>query len=286
MKGIYKSEEGKQVVLGTYKEILDTWPVENKQYKVETSQGSTFVIESGSSENPPLILLHGSVSNSFAWYGDVEIYSKTHHVYAVDIIGEAGFSAENRPSYESGAYPIWLDETIQALGLETCSLGGLSLGGWMALSYATTHPQKVDNLVLLCPGGLAREYASFLWKAIFFAMLGKWGERQTMKLINGGKLPDASAPGLEKALVFTSLIGKNFNPRMAKLPLFGSENLPKLEMPILAIYGENDYLLPARKSIENLTRHAPQTVAELLPDTGHVVTNQAQRIVRFLTAGQ
>lgn len=281
MKSIYKSEAGKQKVLETYKEILEIWPVENKQYGVETSYGSTFVIESGSAENPPLILLHGSMSNSFTWYSDVEILSRTYRVYAIDIIGEPGFSAESRPSYESGAYPVWLDETIQALGIESCSLAGLSLGGWMVLSYATTYPQNVDNLVLMCPGGLARENASFIWKAIFFAMLGKWGERQTMKLINGGRLPDA-VPGLERALAFMRLIGKNFNPRMAKLPLFDGESLLKLNMPVLVIYGENDYLLPARESIENLTRYVPQTVAEILPDTGHVVVNQGKRIARFL----
>lgn len=45
----------------------------------------------------------------------------------------------------------------------------------MALSFATTFPDKVENLLLLCPGGLAPEKASFLWKAIFFSLLGKWG---------------------------------------------------------------------------------------------------------------
>ncbi len=73
---------------------------------------------------------------------------------------------------------------------------------------------------------------------------------------------------------------------MAKLPLYGGESLSKLNMPILVIYGENDFLLPARKSIEHLTQYAPQTVEELLPDTGHVVVNQAPRIIRFLIDGQ
>lgn len=86
MENIYKSESGKQEVLGQYREILANWPVENHQYEVETSFGSTFVIESGSKDNPPLILLHGSVSNSFTWYGDVAPLSETHNVYAIDII--------------------------------------------------------------------------------------------------------------------------------------------------------------------------------------------------------
>lgn len=90
MENIYKSEVGKRVVLGQYRKILTCWLVENHQYEVETRFGSTFVIESGSKDNPPLILLHGSVSNSFTWYGDVALLSNTHNVYAIDIIGEAG----------------------------------------------------------------------------------------------------------------------------------------------------------------------------------------------------
>ncbi|WP_083760898.1 alpha/beta fold hydrolase [Alkaliphilus metalliredigens] len=147
----------------------------SKQYTVETSFGHTFVIESGSRDNPPLLLLHGSVSNSFTWYGDVASLSKTHRVYAIDIIGEAGLSAPSRPSYESGAYPLWLNETIDALGLNTCSIMAMSLGGWMALNFATTYPDKVNNLVLLCPGGLAPEKAIFFMEGNLFFTFRKMG---------------------------------------------------------------------------------------------------------------
>ena len=81
VENIYKLESGKQIVLGQYRKILANWPVKNHQYEVETSFGSTFVIESGSKDNPPLILLHGSVSNSSTWYGDVASFSETYNVY-------------------------------------------------------------------------------------------------------------------------------------------------------------------------------------------------------------
>lgn len=68
---------------------------------------------------------------------------KTHNFYAIDIIGEAGLSATSRPSYESGAYPLWLNETICALGLSTCSVVPMSLGGWMALSFATKYQTRL-----------------------------------------------------------------------------------------------------------------------------------------------
>lgn len=282
MENIYKSEIGKQEVLGQYRKILASWPVKNHQYEVETSLGSTFVIESGSKDNPPLILLHGSVSNSYTWYGDVVSLSKTHNVYAVDIIGEAGLSAASRPSYESGAYALWLNETINALRLSTCSIIAMSLGGWMALSFATTYPDKVDNLVLLCPGGFAHEKASFLWKAIFFSLLGKWGQLQTLKLVGGGNISSSSLSELGEDLAFSSLTFKYFRPRTAKMPLFGDQSLYQLTMPILMLFGDSDQLIPASRSINRLKQFAQKAKIELLPGIGHLIVNQTDRILKFL----
>lgn len=282
MENIYKSKLGKQEVLQQYRKILANWPVENHQYEVETSFGSTFVIESGSKDNPPLILLHGSVSNSFTWYGDVASLSKTHNVYAIDIIGEAGLSAASRPSYESGAYPQWLDETIRALGLKTCSIVGLSFGGWMALSYATTYPDKVDKLILLCPGGLAHEKASFLLKAIFFSLLGKWGQLQTLKLVGGGDVSSSSSTKLEEDLSFAAVTFKYFKPRTAKMPIISGRLLSQLSMPILMLFGDSDQLIPAKKSIKRLQTFSKQAKIELLTDKGHLIVNQSNRILKFL----
>jgi len=280
MDNLYKSVTGKKAVLEKYRQILVNWPVQNKQYTVETRFGQTFVIESGSSDNPPLILIHGSVSNSFTWYSDVTALSKTHHVYAIDIIGEAGLSAPSRPSYESGAYALWLNETIDALGLRTCSIIAMSLGGWMALNFATTYPDKVDNLVLLCPGGLAPEKASFLWKAIFFSLLGKWGQLQTLKLVGGSVVSSSSES--EAELTLASETFKYFKPRTARMPIFSEQSLSKLTMPILMLFGDSDQLIPADKSIKRLKQFAQQTKIGLLQNTGHLIVDQSELILKFL----
>ncbi|MGG0815427.1 alpha/beta hydrolase [Paenibacillus alvei] len=175
-----------------------------------------------------------------------------------------------------------MNETIHVLGLSSCSIVAMSLGGWMALSFATTYPEKVDNLVLLYPGGLAHEKASFLWKAIFFSLLGKWGQLQTLKLVGAGHIFSSSLSGLEVDLTFVSLIFKNFKPRTAKMPLFSNQSLSQLTMPILMLFGDSDQLIPASKSMNRIKQFAPQAEIELLPDTGHLIVNQTDRILQFL----
>jgi pimeloyl-ACP methyl ester carboxylesterase len=169
---------------------------------------------------------------------------------------------------------------LESLEIETTSLVGLSLGGWMALSFAIAHPEKVDRLCLICPGGIYPERSSFLFKAIFYTLCGAWGQKQIMKLINGGKLPTDA--GLERAMSFTTLASQHFKPRYAKLLIFSDTELRRLAMPVQLFFGEFDYLLRAEESIERLTGLVKNLENHLLPDTGHVIVSQAAAIQRFL----
>jgi pimeloyl-ACP methyl ester carboxylesterase len=78
------------------------------------------------------------------------------------MIGEPGLSAPSRPRLASDAYALWLDDVLHELGVARASLVGVSLGGWLALDYATRRPERVERLALLCPGGVGKQRASFL----------------------------------------------------------------------------------------------------------------------------
>ncbi len=279
---IYKSESGRQQLMARYQEVLQQWPLDNKQYHVPTRHGSTFVIETGAAHLPPLLLLHGSMSNSFAWLGDVEELSREYRVFAVDLIGEAGLSAPSRPPYAGGAYADWLTDVAQALGLNQFALTGLSLGGWMALDFATRHPHRVQQLILLCPGGVVRENVSFLVKALFYMLCGRWGQDRVARLLNGGMLPQDE--GMRQALDFVNLIAAHFKPRTARLTLFEDTALAALSMPVMIICGAKDALIPPHASIERLQRCVPHSQTLLLPDHGHVIANQAPAMLAFLRA--
>ena len=283
MASIYKSEAGKQKVLEEYRKLIAAWPVEKKSHLIPTSYGETFVMESGNPEHPALVLLHGSLSNSFTWMGDVARLSERYRVFAIDLIGEAGLSAESRPAYKSGAYERWLDEAISWLGVEQCSIVGQSLGGWMALRYASVHPEKVSNLVLLCPGGLAMQRRDFLLRALFHRIKARGDRAKEISGLLGirGDQP-AGEDNFRKALDYILLITEHEKPRFATLPVLRDDELSRLSMPILVVYGENDFLLNAAKSIDRIQQLAPNATTVLLPGVGHAVVGQTERILDFL----
>jgi pimeloyl-ACP methyl ester carboxylesterase len=87
---VFKSEEKKEKFRTRYAAIVNTMPVTQKY--VETAFGQTFLLQAGEAGKLPVILLHGSCSNSVFWLPELMALSENYCVYAVDIIGEAGNS--------------------------------------------------------------------------------------------------------------------------------------------------------------------------------------------------
>ena len=219
MTSVYKSAEGERAVRERYFELLKHWPVPNQQLRVPTRAGETFLVASGDENAPALLLLHGSMANSAMWMGDIAAWAKHFRVYAVDIIGDAGLSARSRPPLSSEAHALWLDDVLQALALARASLVGVSLGGWLALDYATRRPDRVESLAVLCPAGVGRQKISIVFKTLGLRMLGAWGRRKAAELVLG-RAPANRSPAVQYFPEFFSLIHKNFRPRMVKLPIF------------------------------------------------------------------
>ena len=109
---LYKSPAGEADVMALYDRVLSSWPVPHDDSRLTTRFGETFIIASGSRESPPLILLHGACSNAVSWIGEVGKYSQYFRTYAVDIPGDPGRSAPNRPSWNSVEYAEWLADGI------------------------------------------------------------------------------------------------------------------------------------------------------------------------------
>lgn len=276
---IYKSPAGERAVAERYRELLDRWPVPNEQLRVPTREGETFVVASGPADAPPVLLLHGSTANTVMWSQDVAAWSTSFRVYAVDMIGEPGLSAPARPPLASEAYARWLDDVLTGLGLTTVALVGVSLGGWLAMDFATRCPDRVDRVVLLNPSGIGRQRFGFLFKAMLLSLLGERGLRRTLE-IAAAPIPPEALRGTEIADL-TVLIARHFRPRMGKIPVFSDDALLALPMPVLVIVGAHDTLLDATDTARRAAT-IPHATVRVLPDAGHIIWGQTDEIDEFL----
>jgi pimeloyl-ACP methyl ester carboxylesterase len=283
MSAIFKSEAGAAEVMARYREVLDGWPAPSEQRRLPTREGETFVVACGPADAPPLILLHGAQSNVASWMFDAAVWSSRFRVYAIDMIGDAGFSAPARPPLDGDAHALWLDDVLAGLEVDRAAFVGLSLGGWLALDYATRRPARVERLALICPAGIGRQ-KNFLLKAAPLMLLGPWGMRRVREMVFGPapkQLPEAVRPLME----LMGLIGREFRPRVVKIPVISDAGLAELAMPVLAIVGGRDVLIDSAQTRDRLTRHAPRAEVVFLPEGRHFLPGQTARVAAFLTAG-
>ncbi len=281
MTNIWRSEEGARAVQQQYVRVLDSWPVPHERLRLPTREGDTFVLAWGAHAAPPLILLQGSGANTAMWLQDASAWAPHFRIYAVDIIGEPGLSVASRPPLVPARYADWFDDVLTGLGLGRVSIMGVSLGGWVALSFATQCPERVERLALLSPSGIGRQRVWSLLKLMPLLLLGARGRRKIMEMV--APQPSGSQPTDWGPLgPLLSLTFKHFRPRRGRIPRFSDGELHRLTMPALLIVGGRDVLLRSEESARRLERHAVQASVRLLPDAGHLISHQTLGILDFL----
>jgi pimeloyl-ACP methyl ester carboxylesterase len=275
---IYKSATAQAAIHTAYDNLLNQLPPTIEQHYVSTGQGETFVLAAGKPDAPPIVYFHGSLSSAITWASELIRLAAHYRVYAVDMIGEAGKSAESRPPLYSDAYRDWLTEIFQQLGISRPILVGLSLGGWLALNYVTAYPEKVKGLILISPGGVGRN-RNVLWWVLPHLLLGSWGAKRLYRKILGPLGHEVGGTELER---FLQLIAANVKPRTELLPIVSDQQLAQIACPVLLLIGGQDVMLYPEEIRTRLKRHVRQFDEVYLAEAGHFLGNQSAALDRFL----
>jgi pimeloyl-ACP methyl ester carboxylesterase/uncharacterized membrane protein HdeD (DUF308 family) len=99
---------------------------------------------------PIIVLLHGINSDGGDWRKVIDIIGPEHRCIAVDLLG---FGESPKPAdieYTADDHTAALDATLETIGVDKpFLLVGYSLGGDIAIRYASTHPHKLRRLFML-----------------------------------------------------------------------------------------------------------------------------------------
>lgn len=97
---------------------------------------------------PAVILVHGLGGFAESWRHNVDALASRATVYAIDLPG-FGRSAKPRTRYRLAYFARALQGFMETLGITHASLVGHSLGGAVTVTYALTHPARVERLALV-----------------------------------------------------------------------------------------------------------------------------------------
>ena len=133
--------------------------------QIDLPDGLHYVyLEGGQGE--PLMLLHGFGADKDNFTRVARFLTPHFRVIVPDQIGFGESAHPQEADYAPIAQAVRLRALAQALGIQSLHLGGSSMGGHIALTYAALHPTEVKTLWLLDPGGVWTASESDLQKTI------------------------------------------------------------------------------------------------------------------------
>ena len=118
--------------------------------------GVVLAYDDAGSGYPPLVFVHGAACNRRFWDQQLPRFSSAHRVVAVDLRGHGESDAPSE-RYTVRLFAEDLASTCTQLGIESPVVIGHSLGGLVALDFASAYPDHVAAAVVidspLLPGG-------------------------------------------------------------------------------------------------------------------------------------
>jgi pimeloyl-ACP methyl ester carboxylesterase len=153
MTTIFRSDAARNAMEASYERFRASIPDASDRV-VTTRFGETHVLVVGRSDAPPLVLLPGALTTSAHLLSALTAQLDGFRVYALDIIGQSVKSADDRLPLDGPACGEWLVDVLDALGLASPHVYGVSWGGFLARKLAEYAPARIDRLVLVVPAGI------------------------------------------------------------------------------------------------------------------------------------
>jgi esterase len=223
----------------------------------------------------PLLILHGFLGMSDNWKTLATQYvSEGFEVHAIDLRNHGRSFHSDDFNYEIMVQDIL--EYCQANNLSNIDLIGHSMGGKVAMLFATTYPEMVNKLIIadIGPKFYPQHHQSILagLNAVDFS---KTPSRIQVDEIVKNYIPDfGTRQFLLKSLYWQTpdQLAFRFNLDVFNLKIDEiGKALPDnkvFEKPTLFIRGGNsNYILD--EDLENIKTHFPKAILETIPNVGH-----------------
>jgi pimeloyl-ACP methyl ester carboxylesterase len=224
-------------------------------------------------DGPPLLLVHGALSDSRVWRWQLDALSDEFTVIAWDAPG-CGQSVDPPERFRLPDYADVLAGLIAAVGLDRAHVLGHSFGGALVLELALRHPETVATLILA--GGYAGWAGSLpaaeVERRLAFALdtadrLPEGFEPESMRGLFSDKLSPEAAAVLRMVMSESRPVAtRTMAYALAEADLHDA--LPSIDVATLLVHGDADERSPLTVA-DDLRRTIPRSSLVVLPALGH-----------------
>jgi pimeloyl-ACP methyl ester carboxylesterase len=240
-------------------------------------------------QGPGLILLHGLGLDAGIWVLQIPVVARTHHVYAVDMIG---FGRSDKPplEYSVETFVEFLEGFMRQAGIAKATLVGLSLGGWVTLEFAVQHAEMVERLVLVNSAGL-RPPAPLTAESLAILNPGSLAEERNLlkfvihnqELVSEAYVELSFQRRLRSGSGYT--VARMIHSMLTRDEWFDTR-LSQASAPALVVSGREDRLIPLAMG-EEIARRLRGSKLVVFDECGHLTPVEkpaefAQAVTEFL----
>lgn len=238
---------------------------------VETASGSMSFSRRGAGD--PVVLLHPLALSGAVWASFADRLGSRYDVIAPDARGHGGSSWDGRP-FTTADLADDVEALLDALGLDTVALVGMSMGGSTAMTFAGTRPARVSRLVLADTTAWYGEQAPAVWsERADRVLVTERSEQVPFQVDRWFTQPfrDRSPDRVDDVVqVFLRTDSRAHAAACRALgELDARDVLPRVSAPTLSITGEEDYATPP-----GMGRYA----ADHVRDGRHVVLEKLRHL--------
>jgi pimeloyl-ACP methyl ester carboxylesterase len=242
--------------------------------EIQLPNGLHYVyLEGGKGE--PLMLLHGFGADKDNFTPVARYLTAHYRVIIPDLIGFGESAHPMDVSYSPPEQARRLRALAHALGFASVHLGGSSMGGHIAMTYAALYPEEVKSLWLLDTGGVWSAPRTAALAAIDATGQNPLLVRKEADMARLFRLVTSNPPYIPRPIlnVLARQRIKNFRleQRIFKDVISDSveERVTGLATPTLIVWGSEDQVLGVEAS-RILNRLMPRSRVVIMQRTGHL----------------
>jgi pimeloyl-ACP methyl ester carboxylesterase len=276
--------------------LLARYAPDTRVRRLAWSQGETQVLELGA--GPPLLLVHGAMSDACVWVPILQELARQHRVFAVDLPGHGlaepfDYTAADMLEV-AGAF---MRDILDALGLRTANIAANSMGGLWSVVFAIDAPDRVSRLALVgAPLGVNLSLPTpfrALIHAIRLPLIGRRLARRMMSIPTRdadrkfwGQIGVVHPERLDEALLDEDVASarRNVESHLGLVRSFGNggmvdakrrlilgERWQSLKVPTVFLWGEHDRFFGGPAEGEAIAARNPNVRVIRVADSGHIL---------------
>ena len=240
--------------------------------------------DEGPRDGPAVVLVHANFASLLSWEPWAEALKDKYRVVRFDMTSH-GLTGPDPTGDYTLERTLQLTETlIDALGIDTMTIGGTSLGGTVSVFYTVRNPERVNKLILLSPGSLeGKEQQSRRGEVPDSAYVLKYIMPRALPklMLDQGFAPDAPPEQLvDQWFELWRLEGQR-EAQLDRLRQYDSGDIvtlfSKVKVPVLLLWGEdnNTAKFEQHEEVIHMLSNAESIDFVSYPGVGHMAVQKA-----------